>query len=259
MNMNDKVVVITGTGTGVGRACMQIFAARGAQVVGAGRTAATLAESAQQVVDHGGDARVVQADVSQEAGAEAVIADALQTHGRIDALIHAAGVGYSWTDHRPESMNDAMSTPPTQWREVIDINLNSYYLMVRAVLPHMIAAGGGAIVAVASISGQLGLPAAHAYTAAKAGMINLTRSLCVRHARDGIRANCVAPGFIATPMVASLLPLFDDPATAEQLSPMRRPGTPEEMAKGCLYLASDDASYCNGTVLVIDGGTSARQ
>lgn len=119
--------------------------------------------------------------------------------------------------------------------------------------------GGGAIVNVASISGLQGLAGAHTYTASKGAVINLTRSLCVAYAGDGIRANCVAPGFIDTPMVAAVINLFDDPAMAERLSPMKRPGTAEEMAYGCLYLGSDEASYCNGTVLVIDGGTTARQ
>jgi hypothetical protein len=106
---------------------------------------------------------------------------------------------------------------------------------------------------------MLGLAGAHTYTAAKGAMINLTRSMCVAYAAEGIRSNCIAPGFIATPMVASVLNLFDDPAVAQSITPMKRPGTAEEMAYGCLYLASDEASYCNGSVLVIDGGTSARQ
>jgi NAD(P)-dependent dehydrogenase (short-subunit alcohol dehydrogenase family) len=139
------------------------------------------------------------------------------------------------------------------------INLDACYLACRAAVLRMKAQGGGAIVNVASISGFQGLAAAHAYTAAKAGIINLTRSLCVAYAKDNIRANCLAPGFIDTPMVASVISLFDDPETADRLAPMRRPGTPEEMAYGCLYLASDEASYCNGTVLVVDGGTTARQ
>jgi NAD(P)-dependent dehydrogenase (short-subunit alcohol dehydrogenase family) len=112
---------------------------------------------------------------------------------------------------------------------------------------------------VASISGIQGLPVAHTYTAAKGAMINLTRSLCVTYAKDNIRANCVAPGYTDTPMIAAVMHLFDDPDMAERLTPMRRAGTPEEMAYGCLYLASDEASYCNGTLLVIDGGTTARQ
>jgi NAD(P)-dependent dehydrogenase (short-subunit alcohol dehydrogenase family) len=131
--------------------------------------------------------------------------------------------------------------------------------MCRSVIPQMKKQGGGAIVGVASISGIQGLPVAHTYTAAKGAMINLTRSLCVTHAADNIRANCILPGFIATPMVESVLNLFDDPNIADRLTPMRRPGTAEEMALGCLYLGSDEASYCNGTMLVIDGGTTARQ
>src|SRR6056297_3280987 len=123
----------------------------------------------------------------------------------------------------------------------------------------MKTAGGGSIVGVTSISGFQGLPVAHAYTAAKAAMINLTRSMSVSYVKHNIRVNCIAPGLIATPMVEDVLNLFDDPDTAEQLTPMCRPGTPEEMAYGCLYLASDESTYCSGTVLVIDGGTTARQ
>ena len=104
-----------------------------------------------------------------------------------------------------------------------------------------------------------GLPAAHTYTAAKGAAINLTRSLGITYCGDNIRVNCIAPGFIDTPMVAPVLGLFNDPAMADRLTPMKRAGTPEEMAYGCLYLASDEASYCQGTVLVIDGGTTARQ
>ena len=199
------------------------------------------------------------ADLGRDDSGDIVVAAAIKEFGKIDILVHAAGVGYSWAEKSPGSMNDIVNTVPQKWREVININLDGYYVMARAVLPRMIAAGGGSIVAVTSISGMLGLPVAHAYTAAKAGMINLTRSLCVSYAKDNIRTNCIAPGFIDTPMVASVVNIFNDPVVADQLTPMRRPGTPDEMAKGCLYLASDDASYCNGTVLVIDGGTSARQ
>lgn len=142
---------------------------------------------------------------------------------------------------------------------MLSINLSACFYLCRHLLPVLIRQGGGSIVNVASISGFQGLAAAHTYTAAKGGMINLTRSLCVAYAAQGVRANCIAPGFIATPMVASVLNLFDDPAIAERITPMRRAGTALEMAYGCLYLASDESSYCNGTVLTIDGGTTARQ
>jgi NAD(P)-dependent dehydrogenase (short-subunit alcohol dehydrogenase family) len=257
--VSGKTALITGAGTGVGRACMELFVAQGAKVFGVGRTMATLQESLAAATAHGGEGAVHVANLSEEEAVAAAVDAAIDRFGRIDMLIHAAGVGYSWAEKSPGSMNDVASTSPDKWREVIGINLDGYYLVSRAVLPHMIAAGGGSIVAVTSISGFLGLPAAHAYCASKAGMINLTRSMCVAYAKDNVRANCIAPGFIDTPMVASVIDIFADPAVAEQAAPMRRPGTPMEMAQGCLYLASDEASYCNGTVLVIDGGSSARQ
>lgn len=255
----DKVAIVTGAGSGVGRACMLLLAAEGARVVGAGRTRSSLDETLAFVTEAGGEGRVVASDLSLDDGAQQVVDATLEAYGRIDILIHAAGVGYSWAEKSPGSMNDVVNTTPDKWREVIGINLDACYLMNRAVLAHMIGHGGGAIVNVASISGFLGLSGAHAYTAAKAGIINLTRSLCVAYAKHNIRANCVAPGFIDTPMVASAMSVFDDEAAAEQVAPMRRAARPEEIAYGCLYLASDEASYCNGSVLVIDGGTSARQ
>jgi NAD(P)-dependent dehydrogenase (short-subunit alcohol dehydrogenase family) len=238
---------------------MKLFAAEGAKVVGVSRTQSNLDRVMAEVRTAGGDGMVIARDLSTDSGADEAVAATLATYGRIDILVHAAGVGYSWMEKSPGSMNAVVDTTPDKWREIIRINLDSYYLAARAVIPHMKARGGGSIVAVASISGLLGLPVAHSYTAAKGGMINLTRSMCVTHAMDHIRVNCIAPGFIDTPMIASVMNLFDDPAVADRLTPMQRPGTALEMAHGCLYLASDEASYCTGTVLVIDGGTSARQ
>ena len=257
--LSNKVAVITGAGTGVGRACMTIFAREGAKVVGVSRTQSNLDETLRQVRAAGGVGSVLARDLSVKTAAEEVVASAIDAYGRVDILVHAAGVGYSWMEKSPDSMNDVVGTTLEKWREVIGIDLDACFLACRAVIPHMRAQGGGAIVNVASISGFQGLAGAHAYTAAKGGVINLTRSLCVAYAKDNIRANCVAPGFIDTPMVASVIHLFKDADMADRLAPMRRPGTAEEMAYGCLYLASDEASYCNGTVLVIDGGTTARQ
>ena len=255
MRLTGKVALITGAGSGVGRAALALFAREGAQVVGVGRTAASLAESASAA----GAVSTIVGDLAVDGVADRAVAETVARHGRLDIVVHAAGVGYSWTERSPGSMDAVDTTTLEKWREVIGINLDAGYLVARAAVIQMGRQGNGSIVNVASISGQLGLPNAHAYTAAKAGLINLTRSLCVAYAKDGIRANCVAPGFIATPMVAAVLSLFDDPATAAAITPMCRPGTPEEIAEACLFLASDAASYCNGTVLVVDGGTSARQ
>lgn len=257
--VKGKIAVITGAGTGVGRACMKLFAAEGAKVVGVSRTRANLDETLAQVQVAKGEGRVVAADLATPQGAEAAVAEALKAYGRIDILVNSAGVGYSWMAKSPDSMNDIVGTSPEKWHEVMAINLDSTFYMCRLVVPQMQKQGGGAIVNVASISGFQGLPVAHTYTAAKGAMINLTRSLGITYCADKIRANCIAPGFIRTPMVEQVLNLFDDPAMADRLTPMKRPGTAEEMAYGCLYLASDEASYCQGSVLVIDGGTTARQ
>ena len=257
--VRGKVALITGAGTGVGRACMTLFAGEGAKVVGVSRTQTNLDETLAKVRSLKGEGRVIAADLARPEGAEHVVSQTLEAFGRIDILVNAAGVGYSWMEKSPDSMNDIVTTTPEKWHEVMAINLDSCFYMCRLVIPQMRQQGGGSVVNVASISGLQGLPVAHTYTAAKGAMINLTRSLCVTYASDNIRSNCIAPGFIATPMVASVLNLFDDPAMADRLTPMKRPGTAEEMAYGCLYLASDEASYCNGTVLIIDGGTTARQ
>lgn len=257
--LEGKVALIAGAGTGVGRAAMEIFAREGAKVVGVSRTQRNLDETLASVRAKGGEGRVIAADLSVPEGAEAAFDAAMQAYGRVDILVNSAGVGYNHAAISPDSMNDVANTTPEKWREVLALNLDSGFYMLRAVIPQMQKQGGGAIVNVTSISGLQGLPGAHTYTAAKGAMINLTRSLCVAYAKDNIRANCIAPGFIATRMVEQFLPLFDDPAVAESITPMRRAGTPEEMAYGCLYLASDEASYCNGSVLIIDGGSTARQ
>lgn len=257
--MDDKVVIVTGAGTGVGQATMVLLAQEGAQVLGVSRTRANLERTLEQTLMAGGRGSILAADLSQDAECRKVVDTALERYGRVDVLVHAAGVGYSWASISPGTMGDILNTTPEAWQEVMDINLSACFYMCRHLVPEFIRQGHGNIVNVSSISGFQGLASAHTYTAAKAGMINLTRSLCVAYAAQGIRANCLAPGFIDTPMVASVLNLFDDPAVADRITPMRRAGTAREMAYGCLYLASDESPYCNGSVLTIDGGTTARQ
>jgi len=257
--VKGKIALITGAGTGVGRACMKLFAAEGAKVVGVSRTQSNLDETLAQVKAAGHEGIVVAADLATAAGAQKAVDAALKAYGRIDILVNSAGVGYSWMEKSPGSMGPVDDTTPEKWDEVMGINLGSVFHMCRLVIPQMKKQGGGSIVNVTSISGLQGLPGAHTYTAAKGGAINLTRSIAITYCGDNIRCNAIAPGFIATPMVESVLNLFDDPAIADRLTPMKRPGTPEEMAYACLYLGSDESTYCQGTVLVVDGGTTARQ
>ncbi len=257
--LKGKVAIITGAGTGVGRACMKLFAAEGAKVFGVSRTQANLDETLAQVKKTKGDGKVLAADLAKPESADKVVNATLDAFGQVDILVNCAGVGYSWLEKSPGSMGAITDTTPEKWHEVMAINLDSLFYMSRTVIPHMQKRKSGSIVNVTSISGLLGLPVAHTYTAAKGGAINLTRSIAITYCNDGIRANCIAPGFIRTPMVESVLHLFDDPNMADRLCPMKRPGTPEEMAYGCLYFASDESTYCQGSVLVIDGGTLARQ
>jgi NAD(P)-dependent dehydrogenase (short-subunit alcohol dehydrogenase family) len=257
--MTDKVTIITGAGTGIGRACMELFAAEGAKVVGCGRRENMLQESLDIVSENRGEGHIVAADLSNLEDAQNVISKTISLYGRIDCLVHAASVGWSWSHTSEDSMNDIANTPPEKWHEVIGINLNACYYMCHGVLQHMLEAGQGSIVNVASISGMVGMQSAHTYCSAKGGVINLTRAMANSYGKLGVRANCVCPGYTDTPMIADVMNIFDDEVLADNLTPMSRAGTPLEMAYGCLYLASDEASYCNGVILPIDGGTVARQ
>ncbi len=257
--VQDKVAIITGAGTGIGRACLELFAREGAKVIGVSRTQANLDEALARVRAAGGEGIVLAKDLSQPESADEIVAATLKAYGRVDILVHSASVGWSWGEKSPNSMLPLADTPIDKWREVIGLNLDAAAFIDRAVLIQMLAQGKGSIVNVASLSGLFGMPTAHTYCAAKGGVINLTRALAATYAKQGIRANAVCPGYTDTPMIAPVMNLFDDDAIATQLTPMARAGTALEMAYGCLYLASDEASYCNGTVLVIDGGTSARQ
>lgn len=255
--LTNKIVLITGGSTGIGRACMKLFAQEGATVIGSARTQSSLDETMSLVEQSGGQGAVIAADLSKAEEAENLVNRVIDQYGRIDVLINGVGVGYSWEAKSPGSMADMVNAPVDKWKEVMGINLDSFFYVSRLVIPHMREHGGGSIINISSILGMRGMHDAHAYTAAKGAIINLTRSMSVAYAMDGIRSNCLAPGYIDTPMIATHVSAFDDDAMAERLCPMQRAGRPEEIAYGALYLASDEASYCNGTILTIDGGSSA--
>lgn len=258
--LDNKVALITGAGSGVGRAACALFAREGASVVGVSRTQSTLEQTREHLRKSGLDCTITAQDISLEPGAREAMATAIAAYGRLDILLNAAGVGYSWTRQSPGSMDDIAGTTLEKWDEVMRINLTSCYLMSRLAVEQMRRqGGGGSLVHVSSVSGFRGLPKAHAYCAAKAGMINLSNAMSCAYVGEGIRSNVVAPGYIATGMIGEVLDRFDDPAAALGMSPMRRAGAPEEIANGCLFFASDEASYCSGSVLVIDGGMTARQ
>jgi meso-butanediol dehydrogenase / (S,S)-butanediol dehydrogenase / diacetyl reductase len=254
--LEGKVAVVTGASSGIGRAVAELFLAEGAKVVAVGRSRDKLDTLAKEL-DAGTDLALHPADLSDDGQAKAVIDAAKDTFGGLDVLVNNAGVGYSYQEVRPASMNTLAETPVEDWDHVMGINLGSVVNCSRHAIPAMLERGGGSIVNVASILGLVGNPDAHAYTTAKGAIINLTRSLSTAYAKQNIRANTVAPGYIETPMVAAYVDYLNSEEYRYQWNPTGRTGKPMEIANGVLFLASDEASYCNGSVLTIDGGVLA--
>jgi NAD(P)-dependent dehydrogenase (short-subunit alcohol dehydrogenase family) len=257
--LQDKVAVISGASSGIGRATMELFGREGAKVVGTARREAELQEGLEKVKAGGGDGIVVPADLEDVSRANDIARAALDTYGRIDVLVNNAGVGWQYGLDHPGTMAGIHEASLENWRDIIGgVDLEGYFLMIHACLPHMIEAGRGSIVNVASMGGITGLYDAHAYTAAKGAIVNLTRSMGITYIKQGIRTNSVSPGFVDTPMIAPVMSVFDDAAVAASLTPMARAAQPEEIAAPIAFLASDEASYVNGTNLVVDGGCTAR-
>ena len=254
--LDDKVAVITGASSGIGRATMEVFGREGATLVGTARREDTLNEVLEAA---GGNGIVVPADLEHEDTGELVAKAAMDKYGRIDILVANAGVGWQYGIDNPGTMAGIHEASLDNWRAIIGgVDLEGYFTIIRAVLPHMIEAGKGAVVNVASMAGLTGLYDAHAYTAAKGALINLSRSMGITYCKQGVRTNSVCPGFVDTPMIAPVISIFDDPAVAGAMAPMGRAARPEEIANAILFLASDEASYVNGAALVVDGGNTAR-
>jgi NAD(P)-dependent dehydrogenase (short-subunit alcohol dehydrogenase family) len=257
--LQDKVAVITGASSGIGHATMKLFGREGANVVATARRQDKLEEGLESIRDAGSDGVIVPADLEDPATPARVVQAALDAYGRIDILVCNAGVGWQYGIDNPGTMAGIHEASLENWRAIIGgVDLEGYFVMIHEVLPHMIEAGSGAIVNVASMAGITGLYDAHAYTAAKGAIVNLTRSMGITYIKNGIRTNAVCPGFVDTPMIAPVVGAFDDAAVAAALAPPSRPARAEEIAAPIAFLASDDASYVNGTALVVDGGCTAR-
>jgi len=257
--LEGKVAIITGASSGIGRATAEAFGREGAKVVATARREDKLRETIRAVEAAGGEGLVVAADLEDSATADRVVKEAVDAFGRVDVLVNNAGVGWQYGIDNPGTMAGIHEASLDNWRDIIGgVDLEGYFLMIHAALPKLLEQGSGAIVNVASMAGITGLYDAHAYTAAKGAIVNLSRSMAISYIKQGVRTNCVCPGFIDTPMIAPVVGVFDDEATAAALTPIARPGRPEEIAGPILFLASDEASYCNGAVLVVDGGCTAR-
>ncbi len=254
MRLKDKVAIITGVGSGQGRGASTIFAREGAKLVGCDWKREDGEITTSMVKQAGGAMVFTQADVSSAKDCENVVRTAMSTYGRIDILYNNAGVGFS----SPLSMGDILNTPEEDWDRVLAINLKSMFLMCKYTIPEMIKTGGGSIVNTASIAALIGGASAHAYTASKGGMVSLGRALAVEFGPMNIRVNMICPGAIDTPMIAPVVDPIRDSGQLLLQSPIRRMGTPEDIANCALYLASDESTFVTGATFVVDGGVVAQ-
>jgi len=254
MRLKNKVAIITGAGSGQGRAAALIFSREGAKIAVSDWKPELGNETVTLVKQAGGEAIFIRTDVSESADVQNLVRTTVSTYGRIDVLYNNAGVGFSSS----LSMADVINTPEADWDRVIAINLRSMYLTAKYGIPEMIKAGGGSIINTASIAALIGSEAAHAYTAAKGGMVALSRALAVEFGPKNIRVNCICPGAIDTPMIAPVIDPLKKAGQPFMASPIRRLGMPEDIANCALYLASDESSFVTGATLVVDGGYVAR-
>jgi NAD(P)-dependent dehydrogenase (short-subunit alcohol dehydrogenase family) len=254
LRLEHKVAIITGAGGGQGRAAALLFAKEGAKIVASDWNAESGEQTAAQIRDAAGAAIHIAADVSSSVQVRKLIDGALESYGRIDVLYNNAGVGYSST----LSMRDILKTPEEDWDRVLAINLKSVFLTCKYAIPEMIKTGGGSIINTSSIAALIGGEDAHAYTAAKGGMISLSRALAVEFGPKNIRVNCICPGVIDTPMVEPVVGPLKDASRPFRFSPIQRLGRPDDIAYCALYLASEESSFVTGSVFVVDGGVTAR-
>jgi NAD(P)-dependent dehydrogenase (short-subunit alcohol dehydrogenase family) len=253
MRLENKVALITGGGTGIGAATARLFAREGAKVLVTGRRPEPIEKVAAEV-----DGVAVGGDTSDPTHAAEAVAAAVSAFGGLDVLVASAGIG-----GMAGSVGDM---DDENWRRTLDVNLTGPMVMTRAAIPAMLERGGGSVVLVSSTNALAASPSSVVYDASKAAVNALARGIAVDHGPQGIRANALCPGWVITPMADASMEEMGvshgigrqeayDLATAHV--PVRRPGTAEEMANCCLFLASDESSIVNGATLVADGGALA--
>ena len=248
--LEGKAAIITGAGSGIGRATALRFAEEGASVVCAGLSAGDNVATVHAIEEAGGAAVAIEADVTRDKDVAGLIQGAIEALGHVDVLINNAGQAVIGTVEEVESAD---------WDHQIDVNVTSVYRAAKAIWAHMRGRGGGVILNTASIAGLVGTPGQVAYGTSKGSVVMLTKCLALDGAKDQIRVNCICPGWVWTPMVDYHMSQLDDPegfkARLEKLHPLGI-GDPASIAGGFVYLASDEARWITGIALTIDGGVS---
>ncbi len=247
----DKVAVVTGASSGIGRATATAFAREGCRVVLANRRVEAGETTAQTIKEAGGDAVFMRTDVTKPQDVQGLMDTAFEKYGRLDFTFNNAGAQPTPAPTADQTEDD--------WNRMIDVNLKGTWLCMKYAIPHMLANGGGAIVNNASVSGLAGIPNWPAQCASKHGVVGLTRAAALEHARSGIRVNVVCPGAIDTPMADGMIGGSEEVRAAfAAMEPMGRFGRPEEIAAAVLWLCSEAASFVTGHTLAVDGGWMAQ-
>ena len=253
MNFSGKVVIVTGSGEGIGRAAAIAFAQKGARVAIADAAPLKGKETVALIEGSVGEAIYFEVDVSNTFSVKQMVSDVKKTFGTIDILVNNAGI---------HAQGDVVETSEGTWDKIMAVNLKGVYLCLHHVVPVMTEKGSGVIVNVASEAGMVGIKGQVAYNVSKAGVISLTQSTAVDFAARGIRVNAVSPGTTETPLVLKILDEADNPEeirkSLEECRPLNRLGKMNEIAAAILAMASDELGYATGSVLTIDGGYTAQ-
>jgi NAD(P)-dependent dehydrogenase (short-subunit alcohol dehydrogenase family) len=252
----DKVALVTGAGSGIGRAIAVAFAREGALVgINFFRNQKGAAGTLERVRAEGAEGVLLQADVAEAGEVAAMARELEERRQRIDVLVNNSGIGTSSSPDRVAEIEEA------DWDRVLSVNLKGVMLACRAVLPGMMRRGGGSIINIASIRGLLGNPNLASYCSSKGAAVLLTRCLALDYARCGVRVNCICPGFVGSEMLEGYIAKQENPDAARKafaaMAPLNRIGRPEEIAAAAVFLASEASSFVTGVALPVDGGYTA--